>query len=538
MVSAPGSAFAGTPTTAGSAEARDHLAKGKRAAATGQWIVAAQEYELANQLDPSPAAAEGVAKARDALHDDIKAYAAFSAMLRDYPVGLSPNLRRYAQTRIQALARQTGTLTVKVVEIGAHVTLDGIDMGETPLPAPLRVAPGAHRLRVTKPGFLEASLETLAVAGVDVPVPVTLPPEPRTGHVSVQERSGRPISVLVDGVVRGPAPWQGEVEPGAHAVSGRGDGLVAAAQPLFVGRGAVTDVELVALPIVTHVTLSIAERKGSVFVDGHVVGEGSYDGNLPVGPHTLRMARDGYEEFEKDVVLVEGKPYTEAVSLAPITVVQGDSGASFMHGGYGGVMGLASFEPDGVHGDLTAPCTNVMASCTSSSPVGGGFLGYAGFMSGVVGIDALFGVQADTGSTNNLVSPSNAVPTSLTLARAGGIAALRARIAWQTPEVRLTLAGGLGVAVRVVRVIQNGTFFDLFGGGTQETSYAAPAVTLEGAMHWRVSRGTAVSLGLLFWGENAGSGIMLGAQPLPGNVRALSGTQAYLMPLLGLELGP
>jgi len=538
VVAAQASAGAQTPPSGGSAEARDHLAKGKRAAATGQWIVAAQEYEQANQIDPSPMAAEGVAKARDALHDDVKAYAAFSAMLRDYPVALSPNLRRYAQTRVQALARQTGTLNVRVIEIGAHVAVDGIDVGVTPLLAPLRVTPGVHRIRVTKVGFLEASVQPSAVAGIEVPVAITLAPEPHTGHVSVQERSGRPISVLIDGVVRGPAPWQGEVEPGQHEVSGRGDGLLAPAQPLPVGRGASSEVELAATPIVTHVSLSIADRKGSVYVDGHVVGEGFFDGSLPVGPHTLRLARDGYEQFEKDVVLVEGKPYSETVSLAPITVVQGSSGATMMHGGYGGVMGLASFEPGGVNGDLTAPCSNVNASCTSSSPVGGGFLGYAGFMSGVVGLDALFGIHADSGSTNNLITPNNTSPTSLTLARAGGIAALRARIAWQTPEVRLTLAAGLGVGVHVVRVIQNGSFFDVFGGGSQETTYASPAVTLEGAMHWRVSPGTALSLGLLFWGESAGSGIMLGAQPITGNVRALSGTQAFLMPFFGMELGP
>jgi hypothetical protein len=90
------SAHAQTPNDAtrgaraGSAEARDHLASAKHAAATGQWIAAAQEYEQANQIEPSPAAAEGVAKARDALHDDVKAYVAFSAMLRDYPQALSP----------------------------------------------------------------------------------------------------------------------------------------------------------------------------------------------------------------------------------------------------------------------------------------------------------------------------------------------------------------------------------------------------------------------------------------------------------------
>jgi hypothetical protein len=538
------SAHAQTPNDAtrgaraGSAEARDHLASAKHAAATGQWIAAAQEYEQANQIEPSPAAAEGVAKARDALHDDVKAYVAFSAMLRDYPQALSPNLRRYAQKRLQALGRQTGTFNVKIIEVGARVSLDGIDVGATPLPAPLRVTPGSHRLRVSKVGFQEASLEPAAVAGVEVAIPIALAAELHTGRVSVHERSGRPISVLVDGVVRGPAPWQGEVEPGSHEVSGRGDGLSAAAQVVMVSRAATADVELAATLVVTRVNVSIADRKGSVYVDGRVVGEGFFDGELPVGAHTFRLSRDGYEQFEKDVVLVEGRPYVETVSLAPITVVQGDSSTAPMHGGYGGVLVDGSFEPDGVHGDLAPPCAPQAAGCTASSPVGFGLLGYAGFISGVVGLDALFGLQADSGNTTLPSASPDGATTRLTLARGGAIGALRARLAWQAPGVRLTLAGGLGAAVRAVRIVQNGTIFDLFTGGSQETTYAAPAITVEGAVHWRVAPGTALSLGLLYWGENAGSGILVGAQPLIGNVRALSGTQSFFMPFLGVELGP
>jgi hypothetical protein len=311
---------------------------------------------------------------------------------------------------------------------------------------------------------------------------------------------------------------------------------VARPQPLPVARGANTDIELVATPIVTHVNVAITERKGQVYVDGHVVGEGFFDGDLPVGEHAILLARDGYEQFEKEIVLVEGKPYLETVSLAPITVVGGASSPTAMHGGYGGIIANMSFQPDGVHGDLAPPCSIQSGPCSASAPVGGGLLGYAGFTAGVVGIDALFGIQADTGKFD--VAPAGGSPASLTLARGGGLAALRARIGWQTPEVRLTFAAGVGAAVHVVRVIQDGNFWDLFGGSSGEKTYAAPGITLEGAIRWRVGTGTALSLGMLFWGENAGSGVNVQVSPLQGSVRAVSGTQAFFLPFLGLEFGP
>jgi hypothetical protein len=43
---------------------------------------------------------------------------------------------------------------------------------------------------------------------------------------------------------------------------------------------------------------------------------------------------------------------------------------------------------------------------------------------------------------------------------------------------------------------------------------------------------------VLFWGESAGNGVMLGAAPVPGTVNALNGVQAFIMPRLGVEFGP
>jgi hypothetical protein len=402
------------------------------------------------------------------------------------------------------------------------------------------VAPGQHKLRAVKPGYQEASAQPVVVAGSDTQVPVSMLPESHTGHVSVHEKNGRTISVYIDGVERGSTPWQGEVEAGQHEIYGRGDGRVTAARPLPVAKGATTEVELVSAPQTARLTIAIDDRKATVTIDGQVVGEGPYDGDVPAGPHVVRVARDGYEQFEKHIVLVEGHPHSETVTLPPVTVIRtGAAGASEpMSGAFGGLLGAFVFEPGGLNGDISSPCAPSIASCSGSTPIGAGLLGYAGYMSKPVGLDVLFGVQADT-SSSTVTAMAGGSPVTLGVPRAGGLVALRARLAWQAPEVRLTFAGGVGMAVRAVRLAPDGDFFSLFSGGTQELVYVAPAITLEGAMHWRTSPGTGISLGILFWAENAGSGPELQApNVLPQPVHVLAGTQAFVLPFLGLEFGP
>jgi hypothetical protein len=55
------------------------------------------------------------------------------------------------------LAEQQGMLLVRTAEEGAEVLVDEALLGSTPLPAPLKLSRGAHRLQVRKDGFIAAS---------------------------------------------------------------------------------------------------------------------------------------------------------------------------------------------------------------------------------------------------------------------------------------------------------------------------------------------------------------------------------------------
>lgn len=52
------------------------------------------------------------------------------------------------------LAEQQGMLLVRTVEEGAEITVDDISRGSTPLPAPIKLPMGRHRVQVKKDGFI------------------------------------------------------------------------------------------------------------------------------------------------------------------------------------------------------------------------------------------------------------------------------------------------------------------------------------------------------------------------------------------------
>jgi hypothetical protein len=153
-------------------------------------------------------------------------------------------------------------------------------------------------------------------------------------------------------------------------------------------------------------------------------------------------------------------------------------------------------------------------------------MGYFGYTAGPIGVDALLGLQADATSLNakiQTVTLSGSVP------RLAFLGALRAHLAWHGPAVGASLAPGVGFAYRDIGFI---------GSSAKSVSYVAAAATLEAALHLRVGGSAMLSLGLMFWGENAGNGATIQVPPLTAPVHAVRTTQVFLLPEVGLEFGP
>jgi hypothetical protein len=139
--------------------------------------------------------------------------------------------------------------------------------------------------------------------------------------------------------------------------------------------------------------------------------------------------------------------------------------------------------------------------------------------------------------------------------RLGGIAALRARVSFQTERVRFSLAGGFGISVKDMllerQTASNSNNQNAFVDKSGHT-YVSPALAGDVSIALRVSPTIAIALGAILWFETAGSGPVSNASPnqylaggqttpvalpTPGYHFA-SDAQTFIGPYLGLQFGP
>jgi len=89
-------------------------------------------------------------------------------------VDLPANVREEATRRLAQAEAQIGKLNVTVDVPGAVVNIDGAAIGRTPLDGAWYIEPGQHEVSVSKSGYPQELRQIYALAGVVIPVTVSL----------------------------------------------------------------------------------------------------------------------------------------------------------------------------------------------------------------------------------------------------------------------------------------------------------------------------------------------------------------------------
>lgn len=499
------------------------------------------------------------------------AYDAYTRTLGTYGSKLASAEKALVTARLKELATKTGWLSVRVAEPGANVDVDGRSIGVTPVPALLRIEVGSHIVRVTKEGFAPA--ETRADVSPDGKqvLDLTLVRAATQGHLIVQS-AGEPVRVLIDGVDVGVTPWEGDVAPGPHEVTGRTSTAAAPSQQVQAVAGSSSNVQLVVSSTAAHLQVRTSDGQGLIVVDGAPKGQGGFAGDVPAGQHVVTVSRDGYQSYQKVVTLTPQETWAETVTLSPTVLPASPSvgpAERAIEGIYGG-LGLTSLFGVGGQGtELETSCDTLGASsCTTPQSVGGGLFGYVGWMWNPVGFELLVGGSFDTvkqtanyngmGASGNLPLSMPARVETFHFYRAGGLAAARARAIFPIgAHLRVTVAGGLGISYKQMAMTRRAV---ATSGGAQDfyvpesVGYLSPAVTAEVGLHARVSPTIAIAVGALLWADNAsiaGSNSVPTQAPrrlvaqgqLPQEIptpqyHLATGPQVFLGPFVGLQFGP
>jgi hypothetical protein len=549
--------------------AANEIAAGDKATRGKDFAGALTNYQAANQALPSARAEMGVADAQYNLGKLGESYETYADVQQTYGPKLGPVEKGLVTKRLKELAAKTGWLSIRVSEPGAEVDVDGVSIGTSPVPALERVAVGTHAVHVTKAGFQPVDASANVPADDKAVVEATLVPMAQTGHVVVHSSGAEPLRVLVDGVDVGATPWEGDLPPGKHSIAGRSSSSMAEAQSVDISAGSKTTVDLVSSATAAHLQIRTSDGRGIIYVDGVVKGEGAFEGDVAPGPHTFVVSREGYERFEKTVNLAERQTDAETVTLQPVqaAVASSQEGERAYQGVYGGFGLNGMFGVGGMGTTLETNCTTLgAASCDTPNPLGGGAFGYVGWTWDPVGFElAIAGLvdettqkatfNASSASSSALVPGGTPARTeSFSFLRAGGMAALRARVAFQGRLWRVTGAGGVGFSYREMvmeRDATSSTPVTPSKYGPFNVGYYSPAISAEVAFHLRVSPTLAVALGAEFWADSASIG---GSNQVPATTNKppsssavliptpsytlANGAQVMLGPFLGMQFGP
>jgi hypothetical protein len=550
------------------AQAQAEIAAGDKATRTKDFAGALTHYQASQQAVPSARAEMGVADALYSLGRAGEAYDTYNDVQTTYGPKLGPIEKGLVTKRLKELAAKTGWLYIHVSEAGAQVTVDGTSLGTTPaVPALVRVAVGTHDVKVDKPGFVSFDGKAEVPADGKATVEATMTASATQGHIVVHA-TGDTLRVLVDGVDVGATPWEGDLAPGPHQIAGRSGNATAEAQTVNVAAGARVAVDLVSSAISAHLNVQTSDGKGIIYVDGVIKGEGSFQGDVLPGSHTISVSRDGYKRFETTVTLAEKQTWGQTVTLEAEAGAGSGAGEAVRayEGLYGGFGLAGAFGVGGMGTSLETSCGNLGASaCSTPGPIGGAAFGYVGYTFDPVGFELMLGGIVDEAKQTGAPTTSGGLVPAATPARVedfsflrfGAIGAVRARVAFQSRLLRGTLAAGFGLSYRSMVMERDATASD--GSNRSDkyvpggVGYLSPGISAEGALQVRLSPTVAVQVGLMMWADNAGSSTVVPAStqqhaltngsqtpaPIPTPAYTLaSGPQVILGPFLGMHFGP
>lgn len=124
--------------------AREHFEKGVAAFDDKRFGEAADEFEAAYRLSPAFVVLYNIGEVNVALGRSVEAVDAFDKYLKEGASAISRARKNEVLREIEKQLARIGTVTVRTNPAAAEVRVDGVLVGKTPLPRPVRLTAGRH----------------------------------------------------------------------------------------------------------------------------------------------------------------------------------------------------------------------------------------------------------------------------------------------------------------------------------------------------------------------------------------------------------
>jgi len=225
---------------------------------------------------------------------------------------------------------------------GATVSVDGNDIGETPLLA--EIMEGSHEIliKLTAHKIWTDNIDVLA--RVDMVLP-TVELEQADGLVLLQSTPSN-ANVTLDGTFAGQTPLEFSVTPGTtHELSFFLNGYEEARRTITTRPEEETSLHVTLDPITSSVEISAVPFDAELFVNGEPMGNANQTIELIAATQLLEIRREGYVTYETEFVSRPGLEQKLEVSLKTLEQQRLESIKPFITNAAGQTMKLVY--PDG-----------------------------------------------------------------------------------------------------------------------------------------------------------------------------------------------
>lgn len=156
------------------AEASKHFKLGVRLYAEGKFDEALIEFERAYALSPHPSVLFNIAASHREMSHYAESIQFYEQFLAEAEGKVKPDLVARAREELDEVRSRVGSVSLNIKPDGVEVSIDGRELGTTPLEEPVVLGPGRHTFTLRAPsGKVETRRITLA-AGDMLPLEVDL----------------------------------------------------------------------------------------------------------------------------------------------------------------------------------------------------------------------------------------------------------------------------------------------------------------------------------------------------------------------------
>ena len=224
-------------------------------------------------------------------------------------VGSSPG--RQVEAHV-ALVPENATVIINSDPAGAHVQMNGKEIGDTPVLLP-DLALGSYSATVQMQGYTRRDISWKVQNGR--PILINVPLMNNIGTLSLSS-DPEVAEIEIDGKTYGNTPFRDFFEQGQHTIRLTKTGYKPYEKTVTVKRDETTDVNAVLETLPGSLAIDSDPAGAALFINGVDYGVTPYSrDSIEAGDYTIRLSKEGYDTLEQTVTVHPGEPMSRTFTL-------------------------------------------------------------------------------------------------------------------------------------------------------------------------------------------------------------------------------